>query len=69
MTSKTSQNQRTLHQIMEEHRVSTRGLAALAGLSPSMVSRLLNKQRNFLLRHKVTIAKIFNRKVDNILWP
>lgn len=69
MTSKTSQNQRTLHQIMKDHRVSTRGLAALCGLSPSMVSRLLNKQRKFLLRHKVNIAKIFNKKVDNILWP
>ncbi len=69
MTSKTLQNQRTLQQIMQDHRVSTRGLAALAGLSPSMVSRLLNKQRKFLLRHKVTIAKIFNKKVDNILWP
>jgi transcriptional regulator with XRE-family HTH domain len=54
---------------MEAHRVSVRGLAALCGLSPSMVSRLINKQRKFKLRHKTNIAKIFNTKIENIIWP
>ena len=69
MNSKTSNNQCTLQQIMQSHRVSVRGLAALSGLSPSMISRLINKKRKFLLRHKIKIAKIFNKKVDNIIWP
>ena len=55
--------------MMENHRISTRGLAALCGLSPSMISRLINKQRKFKIRHKVNIAKVFNTKVENIIWP
>tara|TARA_Y100000401_G_C8216735_1_gene171196 strand:+ start:49 stop:255 length:207 start_codon:yes stop_codon:yes gene_type:complete len=59
----------TLQEMMENHRISTRGLAALCGLSPSMISRLINKQRKFKIRHKVNIAKVFNTKVENIIWP
>ena len=59
----------TLQEMMENHRLSTRGLAALCGLSPSMISRLINKQRKFKIRHKVNIAKVFNTKVENIIWP
>ena len=69
MNFKTTQNLRTLQEIMEAHRVSVRGLASLCGLSPSMVSRLINKQRKFKLRHKINTAKIFNTKMENIIWP
>lgn len=62
-------NTRTIYQLMNEYQLSLRKLAALAGLSPSMLSRLLHGKRTFLTKHKNNIAKVFQLEKDNIIWP
>lgn len=66
---KATQNRWTIYQLMERHGFSLRRLAVMAGMSPSMLSRLLNSKRRFLKRHKITLSKIFQIEESNIQWP
>ena len=66
---KTTHNTRTIYHLMAEYNLSLRGLAALSGLSPSMLSRLLNGKRTFLTKHKNNIAKVFQLERQEIIWP
>ncbi len=65
----TANNTRTIYQLMNEYQLSLRKLAALSGVSPSMLSRLLHGKRTFLTRHKNNIAKVFQLDKENIKWP
>ena len=62
-------NLRTIPELMKEHNLSLRGLARLMGVSPSLLSRICNRKRKFLVRHKENIAQIFGIDERSIQWP
>jgi antitoxin component HigA of HigAB toxin-antitoxin module len=66
---KDTQNQWTIHQLMEKFNYSYRDLEPMTGLSASMLCRLFNGKRNFLSRHKMLVAQIFQVQEKNIIWP
>ena len=69
MVIKTSQNRWTIQDLMQKYQYSLRDLSPMTGLSPSMLCRLFNGERKFLIRHKSVIAKIFNVDEKSIIWP
>ncbi len=66
---KATRNQWTIHQLMNKFGYSYRDLEPMTGLSASMLCRLFNGKRNFLTRHKLIVAKIFQIEEKNIIWP
>tara|TARA_R100000329_G_scaffold149794_1_gene141170 strand:- start:122 stop:340 length:219 start_codon:yes stop_codon:yes gene_type:complete len=65
---KTTNNQWTIKQLMDEYRYSLRDLAPLTGYSPSMLCRLFKGERTLKMRHRMVIAKVFNIDEKDIIW-
>ena len=60
---------RTIQQIMDQKHISLRKLARLIGVSPSLLSRLINNKRTFLHKHKINISKVLGVEEKQIQWP
>jgi len=60
---------RTIKQIMDQKHISLRKLARLIGVSPSLLSRLINNKRTFLHKHKINISKVLGVEEKQIQWP
>lgn len=67
--TKVTQTQRTINEIMLQKNISLRKLARLIGVSASMLSRLMNKKRTFLHKHKINISKVLGVDENEIQWP
>ena len=66
---KATQTTRTINDWMVENNMSLRTLARLIGVSPSLLSRLINSKRTFLHKHKINISKVLGVEEDQIIWP
>ena len=66
---KATQTTRTINDWMLENNMSLRTLARLIGVSPSLLSRLINSKRTFLHKHKINISKVLGVEEDQIIWP
>lgn len=66
---KDTETQRTLNEIMTNKNISLRKLARLIGVSASMLSRLINKKRTFLHKHKINISLVLGVNENEIQWP
>jgi len=66
---KATQTTRTINDLMLENNMSLRTLARLIGVSPSLLSRLINNKRTFLHKHKINISKVLGVEEDQIIWP
>ena len=66
---KATQTTRTINDLMLENNMSLRTLARLIGVSPSLLSRLINSKRTFLHKHKINISKVLGVEEDQIIWP
>ena len=64
-----TQTQRTINEIMSQKNISLRKLARLIGVSASMLSRLINKKRTFLHKHKINISTVLGVNENEIQWP
>lgn len=64
-----TQTQRTINDWMLENNMSLRTLARLIGVSPSLLSRLINRKRTFLHKHKINISKVLGVDENQIIWP
>jgi len=60
-------NMRTLQQIMMEYNLSVRALARYINCSASLLSLMMNGKRTFKLKHKDNIVKVLNIRED-IKW-
>jgi len=60
-------NMRTLQQIMMEYNLSVRALARYINCSASLLSLMMNGKRTFKLKHKDNIAKVLNIR-EEIKW-
>ena len=67
--TKATQTQRTINEIMSQKNISLRKLARLIGVSASMLSRLINKKRTFLHKHKINISTVLGVNENEIQWP
>ena len=63
----TTQDKRTLRQLMMEYNLSVRMLARYINCSASLLSLMMNGKRTFKLKHKDNIVKVLNIN-EQITW-
>lgn len=66
---KATQNQWTIHQLMEKYQYSLRDLEPLTGYSASMLCRLFKGERKIKVKHKQILSKVFQIEEKDIIWP
>jgi len=54
--------------LLRKHGVSQRKLCRLVGISPALLTMMLNGQRTFQFRHKENIAMVLGVEEESINW-
>ena len=54
--------------LLRKHGVSQRKLCRLVGISPALLTMMLNGERTFQYRHKENIALILGVQEESINW-
>ena len=58
----------TFRGLLSKHGMSQRKLCRLVGISPALLTMMLNGQRTFQYRHKDTIALVLGVDEESINW-
>jgi len=58
----------TFRGLLNKHGMSQRKLCRLVGISPALLTMMLNGQRTFQYRHKDNIALVLGVEEESINW-
>tara|TARA_R110000744_G_scaffold55149_2_gene116654 strand:+ start:3833 stop:4045 length:213 start_codon:yes stop_codon:yes gene_type:complete len=68
MDTKTTKPELKLSELLQSHNMSKRTVSRLAGISPALLTMMLNGERTFQYRHKDNIAMVLGVEEESINW-